>query len=197
MRTSSITALLVCFGLTLSASQPANATDRKTRLERGDVIITKKKMKNIPLPMVKAVGLVNVPPAKLWPLIDHCKNYAKTFTRVKAAKELWRKGRKVRCRVEFSMPFPLKNLHLVSDAVHTVKPGIKYRRKWTKVSGDFRINNGSWTLKPYGDGSRTLLIYKVLAVPNIGVPSILIRLAQSKAIPELYARFRKLTRAKK
>ena len=39
-------------------------------------------------------------------------------------------GVRVRARVTVKMPFPLKDLSSITDALHTVIPGERYRRAW-------------------------------------------------------------------
>ncbi|MGH7896780.1 MAG: hypothetical protein ACREQQ_02445 [Candidatus Binatia bacterium] len=53
-----------------------------------------------------------------------------------------------------------------TDAVHTVVPGQSYQREWHHRGGDFKGNEGSWTLVPAAGGTATLATYTALAEPN-------------------------------
>ena len=187
------TLLLLC---TLSTTAWAVAEKTRARLDKGDLITTSKKVKGSEFPQSVGMMVIDAPARAIWPVLDRCGDYKRTMQRVKRSKEIWRKGNKVRCEVLIDMPAPLDDLRTVTDAVHTVIPGKKWVRAWNMIEGDFKTNNGSWTLVPFNDtGSRTLVIYKVHAVPKTAVPDMIIRLAQKKAVPKalehLRSRFKK------
>ena len=170
---------------------PAMADDRFQRLDSGEVLITRHKTKQ-GYDKVKALAIIDTPPAKLWPTFDRCGKYKATMLRIASSKEVWRKGTRVRCEIVIAMPFPIRNLRTVTDAVHTVKPGKLYKRKWELVEGDFKVNRGSWTLRPYKNGTKTLLTYLVVAEPTVPIPDFIRRAAQKKTLPELFEHIRKL-----
>ena len=181
-----------CLGIVGFVFGPAEvrADDRFQKLDKGEVLISRHKSK-LGYDKVKALAIIKAPPAKVWPTFDKCGNYKNSMLRVASSKELSRKGGVVRCEIVIAMPFPIKNLRTVTDAVHTAKPGKFYKRKWNLVEGDFKVNRGSWTLRPYKDGTQTLLTYLVVAEPNIPVPQFIRRAAQNKTLPELIEHIRK------
>ncbi|MFT7626367.1 MAG: hypothetical protein ACI9WU_005562, partial [Myxococcota bacterium] len=181
---------VVAFVCSLSVVVVAQADDRIERLEKGEVIISSKNKKGFNAPEVKATGLIKAPPAKVWALIEKCADYSKYMPRTLESEELSRKGNKVRCRVKIDMPFPIGDLNVVSDAVHTTKGGV-YKRAWKGVKGDLKVNIGSWTLKPYADGKHTVAIYKVISEPKIAIPDSIRAMAQRSTLPKLFTALRK------
>lgn len=184
---------LVC---SLASTSWAGAGETKARLDKGELITSIKKVKGSEFPQSIGMMVVDAPARAIWGILDRCGDYKHTMQRVKSSKEIWRKGSKVRCEVVIDMPTPLDDLRTVTDAIHTIVPGKKWVRAWNMVAGDFKTNTGSWTLVPFDEkGSRTLVIYKVHAVPKTAVPDMMIRLAQKKALPKalehLRSRFKK------
>ena len=201
MKTQALaTALLLLFVLSSSSlgtvKNRTQSQKTQERLDKGELITSKKKVAGSEFPETIGMMVIDAPARAIWPVLDRCSDYKRTMQRVKKSKEIWRKGSKVRCEVVIDMPSPLDDLRTVTDAVHTVIPGKKWVRAWNMVEGDFKTNRGSWTLVPFdAEGSRTLVIYKVHAVPKTAVPDMVIRLAQKKALPKalehLRSRFQK------
>ena len=179
----------------LVAPSDVHADDRLARMEQGETIISRKRTK-AGYTLVKALAIIHAPPAKVWPTFDRCADYKTSMLKVAKSKEIARKGSKVRCYIEFEMPI-IQNLKVVTDAIHTVKPGEMYQRKWNMVKGDFKVNKGRWTLKPYNGGKSTLVSYKVLAEPKIAVPNFIREAAQNKLLPQLIEHIRKRVGARK
>ena len=196
MKTFWILVLSLSFALPVAmVASEAQADERLERLEQGETIIMRKKTKK-GYTIVKALAIIKAPPAKVWPTFDRCGDYTKSMLKVAKSKEVSRKGSKVRCYIEFEMPL-IENLKVLTDAVHTVKPGKIYQRKWTMVEGDFKVNKGQWTLKPHDGGASTLVRYKVLAEPKIAVPTFIRQAAQNKLLPDLIEHIRKRVGARK
>lgn len=167
----------------------------RDRLARGEVLITVEPVPGSSVPAVRLQAMIDAPPERVWRLIDRCADYQETMPNVAASQELSRQDDRVRVRITVGMPFPLPNLVSVTDGVHTVIPGEIYKREWQLVEGDYKHNSGSWTLTPFdGDPARTLVRYKVHAVPKIPVPQKLQQLAQKKALPKMIAQLGRLAR---
>jgi ribosome-associated toxin RatA of RatAB toxin-antitoxin module len=180
---------LLCL-LTLLAADD----DTDKRLEAGEVIITSEKVEGSSLPRVTALGVIEAPPEKVWALVEDCENYEKTMVRIADATELERDGGTVVCRVTADLPWPVPNLTSETRAVHTVEPGVKWERRWTMIKGDYRLNNGGWTLTPYkGDPKRTLAQYQLHIDPKIHVPDSFIASGQRKSLPDLFEKLRSQT----
>jgi len=190
--------LLIALALVCSLTSTSWGVAGKTRarLDKGELITSSKKVRGSEFPQSVGMMVVDAPARAIWGILERCGDYKRTMQRVKRSKEIWRKGSKVRCEVVIDMPAPLDDLRTVTDAIHTVIPGKKWVRAWNMVEGDFKTNTGSWTLVPFDEkGTRTLVIYKVHAVPKTAVPDMVIRLAQKKALPKalehLRSRFKK------
>ncbi len=171
----------------LGAVAPAHGNPpdaRWERLERGEVLIRTKR--EGPFERVRAVALLDAPPARVWPLIDRCADYHRTMLRILKSTEVWRRGRRVRCRVVLDMPFPLADVTTETEAIHTVRPGKLWRRTWHQVAGEMRVNEGSWTLRPHDGGRKTLVVYQVMAEPKVAVPDVIRRAARHKTLPALF-----------
>jgi ribosome-associated toxin RatA of RatAB toxin-antitoxin module len=180
--------LTIAIALTLCLPVLGN-TPTKARLEKGDVIITTKKIAGSPIPEARVRALIDATPEKIWPLVEDCNNYKANMVRVKDAHEISRKGETVVCETTIDMPFPISDLTASTRARHTIKDGT-YRRAWKLLKGDYEVNTGSWTLKAYDDG-RTLVEYRIHAVPKIPVPGFLQQAAQSTSLPKLINHLRK------
>jgi hypothetical protein len=59
------------------------------------------------------------------------------------------------------------------------------------VRGSYRRNDGSWTIIPWGDGTRSLVVYDIDSDPLIAVPDPLIRLGQAGSLPDVITQIRK------
>jgi hypothetical protein len=172
--------LLATFDLEAQAGQDKT----RERLSEGEIVTSTKKIPGSEMPEATAMMVVDAPPQAIWAILQRCGNYKKTMQRVKSSREIWRKGNKVRCEIVIDMPSPLDDLRSVTDAIHTVVPHEKWVRAWSLVEGDYKRNTGSWTLVPFDEKrTRTLVIYKVHAEPTTGIPDMLKRLAQRKALP--------------
>ena len=180
--------------LLVLASAPAAADDEEARLAKGEVVISTRAVKGNDTPEYTTKAVIDAPPARVWHIISRCGDYARTMPRIKAARELSRQGGKVVCQVTIEMPVPYSNLTATTDVTHT-ESAQRYSRVWKLISGDYKINNGSWVLTPFkGDARRTLAVYRVHAEPKAWVPAWIRKKAQQKTLPEMMERLRRQTR---
>jgi hypothetical protein len=175
----------------LLASIPASGgaeQDRRTRLDRGDVIVELHPIAGADLPEVFVTAVIDAPPDHVWQIIDHCADYQRTMVRIKFSRELSRVGNVVRCESIVSLPWPLPDLHGITHAEHTVTPDL-YKREWRIESGDYKENSGSWTLTPWAP-NRTLVEYRQHSQPKVRIPVAIQDLAARYALPDLIAKLR-------
>ncbi len=171
---------------------PKKVDRDKARLDKGEIIVRTRKVKGSDMPAAHVRAVIHAPPAKIWSILAFCDRYTKTMQRVKESKELSRKGNVVLCKVVVDMPWPVSDLSAVTRAVHTVRKGTYYQRKWSLVKGDYKRNRGSWTLTPYDDaGKQTLVVYRAHAEPNISVPTWIQKAAAKSTFPKLIRHLRK------
>ncbi len=176
-------------GFTLFASVGA-ADSRHERLAKGETLTFSSPVKGSDVPRVGIDFVVDIAPATMWKIIDECGSYHRTMPRIYKSREIARKGSVVTCETWVDMPFPISNLHAVSRAIHT-KSATRFSRAWDLVEGTYVHNKGSWELTPFDEaGKRTLVVYRIHAVPDSAVPDSLIRLAQTRTLPSLAVRMR-------
>ena len=133
-----------------------------------------------------ARAVLDVPAKKVWAIVSDCAHYKEHMPRVAASELLKQEGNVYTCKVTVSMPFPLSDLTGVTRAVHE-ESAAGMARRWTLVSGDYKVNEGSWEVKPL-DGQSSLVTYTVHAEPNTAVPAAIRELAQKKTLPEMFER---------
>lgn len=166
--------------------------DERARLERGEVLVAVQDVT-----AARAVVLIAAPPAEVWTHIDRCADYDEFLPRVSQAEELARESDEVTCKVVIGLPFPLPSLWSVTVARHSAEGGGRYRRDWRSVDGSYEVDEGSWTLSPYGgSGGRTLLEYAFRVVPKTSlVPAAIRRAAQRQTLPQVMEAVRARVRA--
>jgi ribosome-associated toxin RatA of RatAB toxin-antitoxin module len=139
-------------------------------------------------PRVVARAVMDLPPRKIWQIVSDCAHYKDHLPRVAASELLKKDGNTYTCKVTIAMPFPLSNLTGVTAAVHEESEA-GMSRKWKLVSGDYKVNEGSWELTPTDkSGSSTLVVYTIHAEPNSSVPDFIREAAQKKTLPEMFER---------
>lgn len=168
---------------------PALSDDDKKLLEKGDVVVRRLEPTGGKGVAALAVGVVDAAPAEVWPVVRDCQYFKHFMPRTKHSELKEEAGVKL-CRVELSMPFPMKDLWSETKSTVNEAPP-RFRRDWTLVHGTYLRNNGSWTLLPWADGAKTLLVYSIDTQPDSMVPDGLARAAQSKSLPEMMAAVRK------
>jgi hypothetical protein len=172
------------------------SAEERQRLEAGEILTWTAPVAGRSVPSTKAVGVVDAPPAAVWPIIDECARYEDTMPSTLDSEELERQGDHVRCRGVGDLPFPFSDLPTETDAIHTVEPGKLYRREWKQRSGDFNANEGRWTLVPWGDGSKTLATYEAMTEPKMAMPDFILRWATESVLPEMIATLREHAKAR-
>jgi len=190
------TRLLPPAALLAVLSTPAAAADSfQDKLDRGEIFCYPREVKGSDAPEMIVKAVVNAPPAKVWKLVDACGNYRTTIPRIASSKEISRKGKRVVCRVTIDMPFPYSDKTSITEGIHTVADG-RWTRRWRLISGDYKVNSGSWVLTRFrGNRNRTMIVYRVHAVPDAWVPGWIRKAAQKKSLPNMIRRLRKLTGA--
>ncbi len=170
----------------------------EARLAKGDILVATDAVEGSDVPLVTVRAVIDAPPANVWAIIQDCGNYAKTMPRITASKELSREGTGehffVDCQVTASMPFPLPSLTSHTRVEHTIEPGKKWLRRFTLIDGDYLVNDGEWTLLPYGaDGTRTFFTYRLHARPKLPLPQSLVSRRQEGVLADIVKKLRELT----
>jgi len=189
-------ALAVALLVPASTTAKSERDKTKSKLRRGEVIVKTSAMKGSKYPKVLAMGLIDVPPSKLWDVIGDCNKYKGNLPNIVEAKLLKRSKGKERCKVVVSIPL-LPNLTAVTDAVETVVPDQKYVREWKLVKGDYKANVGKWTLMPFEGPNKTLAVYETHVAPKMEVPPNIQRMAIRNSLPGMYKLLRRKMAEKK
>jgi hypothetical protein len=138
-----------------------------------------------------ALGVVDASSDEVWPVLRDCQLFWKFMPRTKKSWVKDEEGVGRICHVELSMPFPLPDLW--SDTVAEIReePRGHYRRAWKLVRGTYHRNDGSWTIVPWGDGAKSLVVYAIDTDPKMAVPDGLIRMGQKGSLPDVISQIRK------
>lgn len=184
---------LVVVVLVLGVGAPVSAQSKKeTKLDAGKILVRTKDVDGFDIPKVTVEAVINASPEKVWALIDKCEDYEKTMVGLSMAKEISRKGDKIKCKTTADLPWPLDDLTATTLATHTVIPGKRWQRAWKLVEGDFEFNYGSWVLKHFKDDpNRTHVVYKVHVKPKTAVPDSVKSMAAKSTLPDLIKHIRK------
>ena len=181
-------------GARAEALSPVGAVEGLSDAVRaGEVDVRFKKMKGGEMPSVLAFGVIKAPLSKVWAMVTDCGRYHLTMPSVKDSALISGslKSGKMRCKIVADLPWPMSDLTSVVDVTIKVKGGGVHERSWTLVEGDYKRNEGSWTLTPIDGGASTLLRYQLYVEPNTSVPDFLKRQAQKIKIPGLFKAIRK------
>ncbi|MFZ4577673.1 MAG: SRPBCC family protein [Myxococcota bacterium] len=182
--------------LLLLSAAPAGAVETdQARLDRGEVIVRMRAVEGSTLPMMVGRGVIDVPPVRLWKVVEACGSYVGKLPRVIRSRELSRVGAVAVCETTSQLPFPIGELTSITRAVHETSPG-RWVRRWTLVGGDYEDNSGAWILQPFdAAGTRTLLTYEAHVEPKMSVPNAIIHAAQKRGMPTLFDHLRALMRS--
>jgi ribosome-associated toxin RatA of RatAB toxin-antitoxin module len=138
-----------------------------------------------------ACGLIDAPPAQVWPVLRDCESYEQFLPGVSESALLSRDGDVRLCEALIDLPFPLGDLQSVEKATERQLDGGGFERRWSLERGSYRRLEGSWTLLPAGpSGERTLGVYQLDMDPQTVVPDFLLRRAQSSTAPKMFAAIR-------
>ena len=163
------------------------------RLARGEILVTSRPASGVAEVIVRAV--IETPPRRVWDVVSQCGRYVQTMTRIKAARELSRKGGQVICKVTVDMPFPYPDLTAVTRGTHVEAPGQRFSRRWDLIEGDYKLNRGSWELEPFrGDARRTLATYRIQALPRPWIPAWIRERGQRQSLPDMIRKIRSQVR---
>lgn len=167
------------------------AAQSQAWLAKGNISVKTYAVKGTSTPKAVVKAVIDASPAKVWKIVSDCSRYTKTMNRVKSSRLIKQSGSTVICETEIDMPFPLSNLKGRTKATHTVTPQ-RMSRKWSLIKGDYKFNNGSWVVEPFGEGgTKSLVTYTIHAEPTTSIPDWVRNKAQKTTLPKLIKRLRK------
>jgi len=174
------------------------AAGERERLQEGGVLVEPREPTGGSGVALRAVGVVDAPPAAVWPVIRDCEHYARFLPNTTESELLGRREGSARCRAVIDLPWPLGELRSVVRTREAPVPGGGFRRRWSLIEGDYERLEGRWTLRPWGDsGEATLAIYEVDFDPNLMIPDFLLRRTQHSTAPAVLRSIRERVEALK
>jgi ribosome-associated toxin RatA of RatAB toxin-antitoxin module len=142
------------------------------------------------IPRIVLRTVMDLPPKKIWQIVSDCAHYKEHLPSIASSELVKRSGNVDTCKVTYSMPFPFSNLTGVTESVNEVSESLMVRR-WKHVSGDYRVNDGSWEVKALdAAGTSSLVTYTIHVDPTVSVPDFIRDRAQKKTLPEILQRIR-------
>ncbi len=174
-------AMAIALGLAASSL----VVNTATAAIASDIHVSAKEVPGTSIPQWTVHAVIAAPPEAVWKVVDDCTNYKRSMPRVAVSKELSRVGNRTQCETTVHMPFPLSDLHGVSEAHSEVAAG-SWRRTFKHLRGDYEVSDGSWLLKPLpGDPQRTQVVYVLHSIPKTNLPARLMRKGQADAMADL------------
>jgi ribosome-associated toxin RatA of RatAB toxin-antitoxin module len=162
-------------------------------LGRGEILLFREE-RPAGAPVMGFEAVIDAPPERVWAFVSDCGRYQKHMPRIAASKLERREGETVICRVKADMPLPLPDLESVTRGIHREGEG-HFSRTWELVEGDYHLNEGAWILTRFeGSPDRTWVRYRIRAEPKLALPSGIVQAAQRRALPDLVARLRSLSK---
>lgn len=177
--------------LLVATADPLLPTDaERARLDRGEVLVTSRAAADRVGTIAIARAVIDASPEKVWPLVWDCSRFVHTMPLIAKSELVEHKDNTTRCRVVADVPFPFSDLTSLTHAVLEVEAGVSWRRSWQLVEGDYTVNQGSFTLVPWGRG-KTLATYQIDARPKVPLPDWMLAKVQTDRLPEMMARLRR------
>jgi len=130
-------------------------------LEKGEVLLEQLEPAGGSGVAVRASGVIEAPPGRVWPVLRDCEHYREFLPGVRESELKSRVNGVAVCATEIDLPFPLGDLRSEMRVSETEIDG-GFRRSWTLIEGNYQRNQGSWTLLPFnGSAERTLAVYQL------------------------------------
>ena len=175
--------------LVVALALAAGAPD--DRLAQGEVLVWTEQVAGSDVPVGFAQGVIDAPPAEVWKIVEDCGNYAQNMPRIAKSKLEKQEGTVRFCRVTADLPFPAPDLESLTRVEHAHNADGSYVRAWKLVEGDYHRNEGTMTLKPYGDGTKTLATYRIHVEPKLPLPQSVMSSMQKGSLPDVIKNLRK------
>jgi hypothetical protein len=179
---------------------------RKAAQEDGISVFTRER-KDTNLQEVKAVGMINAPPAKVWAAITDYENYKKTMPYTEVSRVISRDpdGKTLYFYSVINAPLVSRRDYLIRITNESPAPedasGV-WKSVWTcsdKGPGPQKdlvrvlVNDGAWLLQSKEDGHKTLATYYVYTDPGGSIPRWIANKANGTAVPNVFKSIRKTT----
>lgn len=170
-----------------ASTEPRNPCAAENEdLRDGNVVVRQRSPSGGGVALV-ACGVVEASPGVVWPVLRDCELYEQFLPGVQRSVLLGRRDGVARCDVSIDLPFPLDDLRSVTRVEERERPDGGFARKWSLVGGNYRRNEGSWTLSSWGpEGRQTLAVYELDIELDSIIPDFLLWRAQSATAPRVF-----------
>jgi hypothetical protein len=171
---------------------PALAAEERARLDAGEVVVRDLAPTEADGIGMLLMGIVDATPDQVWAVMADCEEQDEFIPQIRHAAVRDREGDSHTCDLVVDVPFPLGDLRTATR--HRVRrlPDGGHQRRWHLLPGDWDYlrNSGSWTVHPYQDDGRSLLIGRMDLLPKSVVPFWLLHAAQVRQAPETFTAIR-------
>lgn len=195
------TQLLLALGSApASAAEPdgldaARCEDRTNDLAAGRLVVVEEEPSGGGGVALRVCGVVDAAPTQVWPVVRDCGSYDRFMPHVERSALERREGDIAFCKTVVDLPFPFGELRSHTRVLERARPDGGFERHWTLLSGTYRHNNGSWTLRPWpGEAPRTLVVYRLDMEPDTLIPDVLLRRLQEVTVRQVFAAVRERVR---
>lgn len=159
---------------------------------------------------MKAEGVIDAPPEKVWKALRDYENYKKTMPYTDVSRIVAREGgdKVIWFYSVVNAPFVDKRdyvIKLVDESKWEDGKGF-LKVSWTADNAKapkkpedvvrVNINDGYWRLEPRDGGKKTFAVYYVYTDPGGSIPRWLVNKANSSAVPDVFEAVRKVASSK-
>lgn len=181
--------------LSFAARGIEQCAEHGKRLRDGEVVYIEQRPTGGEGVALTACGVVDAPPAEVWPVLRDCEDYEYFLPGVERSTLQSRTDNVALCEALIDLPFPLGELRSVERVTETPLAGGGFERRWSLERGNYQRLEGSWTLRPWGSNAEsTLAVYQLDMDPETVIPDFLLRRAQSSTSRDLFAAIRERVR---
>jgi hypothetical protein len=176
---------------------PALEQEDRSRLEAGATLVRDLPPSDAGGIGVILIGLIEAPPAQVWSVMADCEDQDEFLPRISHAAVRDRDGDSHTCDLVVDLPFPLQDARTATrHHVRRLEDG-GYQRRWDLLPGDwsYHRNRGSWTVHPYADEGRSLLVSRMDMLPKSVIPTWILRAAYAEQAPATFEAIRARVRA--
>lgn len=162
---------------------------------------------------MKAVGMIDAPPKRVWDTIRDYANYTKTmpFTQVSTVLKSEDDGKVVYFYSVVNAPLVDKRDYVIRIVDESDwKDGTGFLKSTWQAAPEgatlmpekkdlvrVKLNNGWWLLEPRENGTKTFATYYLFTDPGGAIPKWLVNHANGSAVPDVFLAIRKVSAGKK
>ncbi|MFT7622389.1 MAG: ribosome-associated toxin RatA of RatAB toxin-antitoxin module [Myxococcota bacterium] len=190
------------FFLLAPANQPLKPgeiplSEEMRRLDAGETLLIQLEPTGGEGVAAQAKAVIEAPVSKVWPAVRDCQHFSEFMPRIIESELRKTEGNTLLCYIKVDMPWPVDDLEAETLSTIEELPDGVFKRSWTLTKGSFKRNNGSYVAEPFrGDANRTLLTYSVDVSPDVPIPDVILKKAQSTSLPEVFIRIAERVGAK-